>query len=191
MSWLWTSHLPDTSQKHHCWTNLFGSRWLKKNYLPNNELRNLYHSIFIIDMKNLCYAIYLKILILDVVVLITTFLTVSARSICWERVHGVYCWSKPFWTDDFLPIGWLVGKSYGFHSPAPVVLFDCLHFVQCLLLNARDISSLSKILDAWISVLCWSKFRFVFTVFCTDTNSTHWGNVTQLTCCITLADNVF
>jgi hypothetical protein len=116
-----------------------------------------------------------------------SFLTVPARSNCRERVHGVRCWSKPFRTDDFLPIGWMVGKSYGFHPPAPVVLFDCLHFVQCLLFNARDISNLSKILDAWSPVLCWSKFRFVFTVFYTDTNFTYWDNATQLKCCVILA----
>lgn len=148
------------------------------------------HSPFIINMRNFfVLSVCLKILIFDVVVLIAIFLIVPARSNCRERVHGVCCWSKPFWTDDFLPIGWMVGKSYGFHPPAPVVLFDCLHFVQCLLFNARDISNLSKILDGWSPVLCWSKFRFVlvFTVFYTDTNFTYWDNATQLKCCVILA----
>jgi len=73
-------------------------------------------------------------------IIIVIILVILARSICGERVHGVCCWSKSLWTDDFLPTDWLVGKSCSLHSLASDVLSDPLRFVQCLLLNARDIS---------------------------------------------------
>lgn len=116
-----------------------------------------------------------------------TIINISVRSNCRQRVHGVYCWSKPLWTDDFLPVGWLVGQSPGLYPPAPNALPNCVHFVQYLLLHARDISMVSKILDAWSSVLCWSKLRLVFIVlYSISSNIRYLGYITQFKCNMTV-----